>query len=74
MLDKIRAWLCRRAIRMVSRVDYGLKSGDKVESPGWSLTTLTVIDINWALLAAAVKLGPQGSIVVWPVWSLRKVL
>lgn len=55
-------------------IDYSLKPGDIVVNDGWGLTTLTVVDVNWALRAAAVRLGPDGGTVVWPVASLRKAV
>jgi hypothetical protein len=53
-----------------SRIDWTLNKGDLVMSKGWP-TPIEIVDINWALHAAAVKLGP-GAIVVWPLWSLRR--
>jgi hypothetical protein len=68
-----RSWLCRKALQYTTPIDYSLKQGDEVVSKGWDLTKLYIVDLNWALLAAAVKLGDKGSIVVWPIWSLKKV-
>jgi hypothetical protein len=53
-------------------IDYSLKAGDIVTSPRWSLTPLLVVDVNWALRAVALQLGPAGGIVVWPVRGLVK--
>jgi len=58
---------------VVKDIHYGIKAGDIVESPGWYLTELIVVDVNWALKAAAIKLGKHGSTVVWPVENLRKI-
>jgi hypothetical protein len=49
-----------------------IKAGDLVKSDGWSLTTLTVVDVNWALRAVAVKLGAHGATVIWPISSVTK--
>jgi hypothetical protein len=53
------------------RIDWTLKNGDVVVSDGWRQPA-EIVDINWALWAAAVRLGPQ-TIVVWPLWSLHRV-
>lgn len=53
--------------------DYSLKKGDPVHSQNWTLSELTIVDINWALKAAALKLGETGSIAVWPVAGLSKI-
>lgn len=63
--------------RIVSRIlygkpDYSIKKGDLVKSKYGSYNVV-VVDINWALRAAAVELKP-GSIVVWPVGNLTKVI
>lgn len=55
-----------------SHIDYTIKKGDIVRSSGWTLTSLIVVDVNWALKAAAVQLGHNGGIIVWPVEGLRK--
>lgn len=52
--------------------DHSLKKGDTVYNKTWKLTSLEVVDVNWALKAAAVRLGPTGGIVVWPVAGLSK--
>jgi hypothetical protein len=62
--------------RMVSRIlygkpDYSINKGDIATSKYWS-TPVRVVDVNWALRAAAVELAP-GSIVVWPVGGLKKI-
>lgn len=57
----------------VAVTDYSLKQGDIVHSKSWSLTPLIIVNINWALKAAAVQLGDTGSITVWPVAGLSKV-
>jgi hypothetical protein len=53
-----------------SRIDWTLKNGDLVVDDDWP-TPIEIVDINWALQAAAVQLGP-GAIVVWPLWGLRR--
>lgn len=75
MLVKLQL-LTFRIDRIVSRLlygkpDYSLEKGDTVTSKYWR-GPVTIIDINWALQAAAVELAP-GSIVVWPVGNLKKV-
>lgn len=54
-------------------IDYSIKRGDVVENDGWTLTTLIVEDVNWALRAVALRLGADGGLVVWPANGLRKV-
>lgn len=54
------------------RTDFNLKEGDVVERDDWTLTKLTVVDVNWALRAAALRLGASDNIVVWPVAGLRR--
>lgn len=72
-INKIRCWLCRKMFHVVTKVDYSIKAGDVVTSSNWSLTSLHVVSVNWALSAVAVQLGPVGSVVVWPVWAVKKV-
>ena len=73
-LDKLRCWLLRQLFNAVTRpIDYSIKQGDIVTSQYYSLATLEIVDVNWALRSVAVRLGPQGAIVVWPVWGLKKV-
>ena len=67
------ARLARKTLQATTTTDYSLKKGDIVTVEHWSLTTLEVVDVNWALMAVALRLGPNGAIVVWPVWNLRKV-
>ena len=55
---------------MYGKPDYSIKKGDVVSSKNWS-KPITVVDVNWALRAAAVELAP-GSIVVLPVGNLKK--
>jgi hypothetical protein len=55
------------------RTDFSLKVGDVVEKDNWSLTKLIVVDVNWALRAAALRLGEKGNVVVWSVAGLRRV-
>jgi hypothetical protein len=52
------------------QIDWTLKRDDVVTTRDWP-KPITIIDINWALWAAAVELSP-GSIVVWPLWGLRR--
>jgi hypothetical protein len=62
-----------RYIRQFSHrkhIDWTLKRGDLVVGDGWP-RPIEIVDINWALWAAAVQLGPD-EIVVWPLWSLRR--
>lgn len=54
-------------------IDYSIQRGDIVVSANWTLSDLIIIDVNWALLAAAVKLGKDGDIIVWPIAGLRRV-
>lgn len=54
------------------RTDFSLKAGDIVEKDNWTLTKLIVVDVNWALRAAALRLGEEGNIVVWPVAGMRR--
>jgi hypothetical protein len=51
------------------RIDWTLNNGDRVISDGWP-TPIEIVDINWSLMAAAVRLGLD-AIVVWPLWNLR---
>jgi len=51
-------------------IDWMLKKGDLVVTDGWD-EPIEIIDINWALWAAAVELRP-GYVIVWPLWSLRR--
>jgi len=57
---------------MYGKPDYSIKPGDVVTTKAWK-KPVTVVDINWAIRAAAVELAPGGGIVVWPVGNLRKV-
>lgn len=70
-MGRLRFWLARKMLSGISHIDYSLKVGDEVFLEGWAYSKLTVVDMNWALLAVAVKLG-NGGIVVWPVWSVQK--
>lgn len=56
------------------KIDYSLTGGDTVYSPYWGDGTrpVEVVDVNWALRAAAVRLSPKGGIVVWPVSHLQR--
>lgn len=73
-LNKLRHWLCRKAFDVITpSIDYSLKSGDMATSRHWHHGPVEIVSVNWALLAAAVRLAPGGGIVVWPIWSLRKV-
>lgn len=72
--DKLLCWLCRKSFRVLQpETDYSIKRGDTVRHPGWPYSDLEVIDVNWALSAIAVRLGPDGGIVVWPSWRFEKV-
>jgi hypothetical protein len=51
-------------------VDWTLKKGDWVYSNRWP-TVVEIVDINWAMWAAAIRLG-DGDIVVWPLWSMYR--
>jgi hypothetical protein len=63
-LRHVRQYFYRR------HIDWTLNKGDLVVTDGWP-KPIAIVDINWALHAAAVQLGP-GAIVVWPLWSLRR--
>lgn len=56
------------------KIDYSLARGDTVYSPYWGdgARPVEVVDVNWALRAAAVRLAPKGGIVVWPVSHLQR--
>ena len=55
-----------------SQIDWTLKKGDLVVTRHWP-RPIEIVDINWALMAAAVRLGPDDdAIVVWPLWGLRR--
>lgn len=56
---------------MYGKPDYSIHKNDMVVSKSRS-TPIRVVDVNWALRAAAVELEP-GSVVVWPVGTLKKV-
>ena len=55
-------------------IDYSLTRGDIAYSPRWGdgRAPVEVVDVNWALRAIAVKLAPNGGIVVWPAASLTR--
>jgi Lar family restriction alleviation protein len=53
-------------------IDYSIKKGDTVYTKTWRLTPLEVVDVNWALSAIAVRLGPDGGVVVWPAAGMSK--
>jgi hypothetical protein len=54
------------------RIDWTLKPGDLVVEDDWP-RPVEIVDINWALMAAAVRVGPDdNAIVIWPLWSLRR--
>ena len=75
-MEKLWIWLMRRILNATAPIDWSLKKGDIVRSPNWGHGELEVIDINWALRAAAVRLdknNKDSGIVVWPVWSIKKV-
>lgn len=73
-LDDLRFWLCRKAFGLITKpIDYSIKSGDFVTSDNWPYGPLEVLDVNWALRSMAVRLGPDGGVVVWPVWGKKKV-
>lgn len=72
-IETLRSWLARKALRAVSRIDYSIRAGDFVTHNRWKHTSLKVVSVNWALLAIAVQLGPDGGVVVWPAWGLKKV-
>lgn len=65
-----------RASRQVANkaevIDYSIKKGDTVYTKTWSMTSLEVVDVNWALRAIAVRLGPTGGVVIWPAVSFSK--
>ena len=53
-----------------SQIDWTLNRGDLVVGDYWP-KPIEIVDINWALHAAAVELGPD-AIIVWPLWNLRR--
>ena len=53
--------------------DHSIQKGDTVKTSGWQLSELHVVDVNHALRVAAVRLGPTGDIVVWPLAGMVKV-
>ena len=57
---------------MFGKPDYSIKKGDLVISKYWSGDLVKVVDVDWALGAAAVELAPGKGIVVWPVAHLKK--
>lgn len=59
-------------LRAPADIDYSIKKGDAVYHKRWSLTPLEVVDVNWALRAIAVRLGPTGGIVVWSAAGISK--
>lgn len=46
--------------------------GDIVFRKNWTLCTLIVVDVNYALGAVALQLGDSGAIIVWPLNSIYK--
>jgi len=64
-----------RYVRQYSRrkdIDWTLKRGDIVVTDAWP-RPIVIVDINWALWAAAVRIGLNyDAIVVLPLWSLRR--
>jgi hypothetical protein len=53
-------------------VDWGLQQGDVVYARNWP-RPIDIVDLNWALLAAAVRLSREPEcIVVWPIAGLSK--
>lgn len=66
----ILAWLRRKT----DPTDYSLKKGDRVISPYWSPGPVEIVDVNWSLGAAAVRMNPDGpgSVIVWPVRNLTR--
>lgn len=77
MIDAFCKWLLRKTLHFATPIDYGLKKGDRVRNPYSDFfCNLEIVDINWALLAAAVRLNAdddESGIVVWPVWRLERV-
>lgn len=55
-------------------IDFSLKQGDKVYNRNWGngMAQVEVVDANWALRAIAVRLAPDGAIVIWPADALRR--
>jgi hypothetical protein len=56
--------------------DYSLKEGDLVYSRAWGMNAVVIVNVNWALSAAAVRLysitGKPGDVIVWPVQCLSR--
>ncbi len=59
---------------LTAPIDYSLNKGDIVYNKRWGdgKSSLEIVDINWALRSAAVKLSARGGIVVWPVAGLQR--
>lgn len=55
-------------------IDFSIKKGDIVYKKTWceGNDPLEVVNVNWALKAAAVKLSPTGGTVVWPIEGMSK--
>jgi hypothetical protein len=55
-----------------TQIDWSLKTGEFVVSDAWP-DPMEIIDINWVIWAAALRVGPDpDAIVVEPLWSLRR--
>ncbi len=68
----IKNWTRRKLMDWwYGKPDYTIKKGDIVTTKNWTGTAL-ILDVNWALRAAAVELAPGKGIVVWPVGGMRK--
>jgi hypothetical protein len=47
--------------------DISIQNGDWITHPGWRWDPVLVIDQNLATRSVALKLGPKGGIVVYPM-------
>lgn len=68
----MRLWLIKTLQRtLYGDPDFSIMKGDIVVTKHWPFS-VEVVDVNWDIRAAAVRLIPGDSIVVWPVASLHK--
>lgn len=65
-------WLFSKEV--TKNIDFSLKAGDWCSKEDWTLGPIQIVDINWALRAAAVLLGTSrdAGLIVWPVLGLVK--
>lgn len=74
-MEHLKKWLARKALEIITDVDYGMQAGDLVTHQGWKHGPVKVVDINWALSSMAILLNPEkpNSLVVWPVWGAKRI-